>query len=243
MAADLEAAIARCDLNAVKDLMATTTFEDLNKVYNNASGKKTTLNRVRSKNCRDYEQIGKLLEEYGALSYENSGLLTIRNLAKYQHSKRLVNEGNDRSSVVAEAGNVENMSPLVSPLPYAQHNNIGNGASVSSNVAQAGNVENMSPLVSPLLSGQHNEEDDDGARNLYNPESPQAGNYLVTPPVTPKPSSVSLNSTPQYPRRNGIITYLSESTGVVNKKGGGKKRRKTVRKNRQTKSRRRNRIR
>lgn len=202
MAAQLEAALAKGNLNRVKNLMRTTTFEDINKVYNNASGKKTTLNRVRSKGPA-YAPIGSLLEQYGALSYEDSASMTIRALAKHQRSIRLAKNEEETdalmgSSVVGEAGNEENMSPLVSPVARTE---IDNSASVASNVAEAGNVENASPLLSPVARSSEEAQEENNSASLYNPESPKAGNYLVTPPPSPK-------------AKPSVITTLSERTTV-----------------------------
>ena len=226
MAAQLEAAIAAGDLNAVKHLMATTRFEDLNKVYNNASGKKTTLNRVRSKGPA-YAPIGRLLEQYGALSYEDSASKTLRNLAKYQRIKRLAkNEDDDQASFASnlgQAGNFENAYPFESVVPPNVEED--DGASLASNNAQPGNFGTMSPLLSPVPRQEQGngvsvgsniaqagnfEEDDVG--NLHYPKSPQAGNYLVTPVPSPRPQPPQPQQ--QVPRRLGVVTVLSESTSV-----------------------------
>jgi hypothetical protein len=232
MAAQLEAALAAGNFNRVKNLMRTTTFEDINKVYNNASGKKTTLNRVRSKGPA-YASIGRFLEQYGALSYEDSASMTIRDLAKYQRIKRLAkNEDDDQASFAsnlgqpgnfengsplavavppnveeddgaslssnnAQPGDFETMSPLLSPLPRPE----GNAASVGSNVAQAGNFENASPLVPPYV------EEESNSASLYNPESPKAGNYLVTPPPSPQAKS-------QAKAKPSVMKTLSVRTTV-----------------------------
>jgi hypothetical protein len=210
MAAQLEAALAKGNLNRVKNLMRTTTFEDINKVYNNASGKKTTLNRVRSKGPA-YAPIGSLLEQYGALSYEDSASMTIRALAKHQRIIRLAKNEEEvealmGSSVVGEAGNEENMSPLVSPVARKE---IDNSASVASNVAEAGNVENASPLLSPVARSSEEAQEENNSASLYNPESPRAGNYVVTPPPSPK-----AKPQPKPQAKPSVITILSERTTV-----------------------------
>ena len=188
MAAELNAALASGNLVRLRQSLSKVSLDDLNKVYN----RQTRLNKVRrlAKNKgKPFTDIGHLLEEYGALTYNNSKLNIMKNLAKYQHSVKLaqLQEEEDIEPYSPPIGILSLESPPESPQVY-----------LSEEVQE--NVYPYSPDTHPYLT------------NLSRLNSPRPNNNKKSKGLPPLyPSSRKSRDLVGYAVRGGKRTTMRRS--------------------------------